>query len=465
MHGFDQFIIGLYLAGILFLGLWSGRRMRSLEDFSVASRGFHAWVVFATLSASFIGGGFTLGNAEKVFVLGIVNIFALYGFSLKEILVATIIAPRMNRFPGTMSVGGIIGQAYGRTARMTAGVFGFLLCAGILGAQVGAMGYVFHLFLGMDQFWGILIGCGIAIAYSTVGGMRAVVFTDILQFVVLAVGIPLALFLGVDKAGGWNAVFQAVPAERLTFLGEMGVLAFVSLFLTFLLGETLVPPYVQRLMIGRNIHQTTLGTLWSGLFSFPFFAVTGCIGLLALSLDPGLDPNLALPYVIKEALPIGLKGLVVAGVISVVMSSADSFLNGAAVSLVSDLILPLRGKPPGEKTALLLARATNLLTGITAVIFSVKIKSVLGILMFAYNFWAPVILPPLVAAFFGLNAGGRIFMAAAAAGVSATWGWNTWLAQASGVDGLIIGVLTNAAVFFIGLYFHGLIGRPAGESG
>ncbi len=449
MHLVDNVILGLYLTAILTIGLWAGRGLKTLEDFSVAGRGFRSWVVFATLSASFIGGGFTIGNSEKVFLIGIVNIFALYGFSLKEILVATVIAPRMDRFPDAMSVGGIMGQSYGKAARVTSGLFGFLLCAGILGAQVGAMGYVFNLFLGVDKMVGILIGCGIAITYSTVGGMRAVVFTDILQFVVLGIGIPLALFLGIDKAGGWGAVMSAVPAERLLPLGDMSLLAFASLFLTFLLGETLVPPYVQRLMIGKSNKDTARGTLWSGLFSIPFFAITGCIGLVALALDPGINANLALPYVIQQALPIGLKGLVVAGIISVVMSSADSFLNGAAVCLVSDLVLPLKKKPLDDGKKLVLAKITNLITGITAVIFAVKIESILDILMFAYNFWAPVILPPLVAAFFGVKADGKAFVAAAGSGICATLVWNTWMAQDSGVDGLIVGVVANAVVFAV----------------
>lgn len=449
MHYLDHLIMGLYLVGVLGIGLWAGRGLKTLEDFSVAGRSFKSWVVFATLSASFIGGGFTMGNAEKVYIFGIVNIFALYGFSLKEILVATVIAPRMDRFSEAVSVGGIMGQSYGKAARITSGLFGFLLCAGILGAQVGAMGYVFNLFLGIDKMLGILIGCGIAITYSTVGGMRAVVFTDILQFIVLGVGIPLALFLGIDKVGGWNAVMAAVPAEHLNPLGDMGFVAFASLFLTFLLGETLVPPYVQRLMIGKTTRHTARGTLWSGLFSIPFFAVTGCIGLVALAMNPELNANLALPYVIQQALPIGLKGLVVAGIISVVMSSADSFLNGASVSLISDLVLPLRKKSLSDRKKLIMARLANLLTGITAVVFAIKIESILDILMFAYNFWAPVILPPLVAAFFGVKAKGRVFVAAAFCGIAATWVWNMWMADTSGIDGLIIGVLCNTAVFFI----------------
>lgn len=95
---------------------------------------------------------------------------------------------------------------------------------------------------------------------------------------------------------GWWAVAQAVPLDHLTLLGPTGPWAFISLFLTFLLGETLVPPYVQPLMIGRSTHHTARGILWSGLFSVPFFAISGGIGLVALTLAPNLDLNLAMPY-------------------------------------------------------------------------------------------------------------------------------------------------------------------------
>lgn len=449
----DHMILGASLLAVLVVGLWAGRGVTKLEHFSVAGRQFGAWVIFATLSASFIGGGFTMGNAEKVFLVGVVNIFALWGFSLKEILVATVIAPRMKRFPEAISVGDIMGQAYGKAGRMVTGVFGVMLCAGIMGAQVGAMGYVFNLFLGVDYLVGILIGCSIAIAYSTVGGMRAVVFTDILQFIVLGVGIPLTLILGLDLAGGWRAVADAVPSNHLTLFGNMGPLAFISLFLTFLLGETLVPPYVQRLMIGRSAGHTARGTLWSGLFSVPFFAISGGIGLVALALAPNLDPNLAMPYLVQQALPIGLRGLVVAGIIAVVMSSADSFLNGAAVCLTSDVVLPAMRKSLSGRAQLTLAKAANLITGILAIIFAISIKSVLDILLYAYNFWAPVILPPLVAAFFGTKAGSGLFLASAAAGLGATVFWNAGLGGPGGVDGLIVGVGSNALVFFIGLRF------------
>ena len=445
----DLFSVIVYLGLVLAIGMLASRGVRSLQYFSVAGRSYSSAVIFATLSASFIGGGFTMGNAEKVFIWGIVNIFALWGFSLKEILVATLIAPRMDTFSEAISVGDIMERAYGKTAKLVSGCFAVLLCSGIVGAQVGATGYIFKLFFGVPHSWGILFGFGIVVLYSTIGGMKSVVWTDLLQFLVLSVGIPLTLIFGLYKSGGFEAIRAAIPADHLTFLGSKTPLAFVSLFLTFVLGETLVPPYVQRLLVGRSAKQTSRGTLASGLFSIPFFAITGGIGLVALTLQPELDPNMALPYVIQQVLPLGLKGVVVAGIIAVVMSSADSFLNGAAVAFTNDVVGPLRRRSMSDRQALILAKATTLLVGVLAVIFAIKIKSILDMLIFAYHFWAPVIVIPLAAAFLGIKARARVFMAACIAGLVGMVLWNYLLLAPGGVDGLIIGVLSNTAVFAV----------------
>jgi SSS family solute:Na+ symporter len=119
----DYVIIFLYLSVILLVGLWSGKGMKSLQEFSVSHRSYTSMVIFATLSASFIGGGFSIGNAEKVFRLGIVNIAALWGFSLKEILVARFIAPRTGNFPNVISTGDIMEQGYGKAAKVATGLF------------------------------------------------------------------------------------------------------------------------------------------------------------------------------------------------------------------------------------------------------------------------------------------------------------------------------------------------------
>jgi SSS family solute:Na+ symporter len=340
--------------------------------------------------------------------------------------------------------------AYGRRARVLTGVFSVLICAGILGAQIGALGAIFNVFLGLPVFAGIFIGCAIVFFYSTIGGMAAVVKTDILQFFLLIIGIPLVFVLGVRQAGGWDAFVSAIPADHLRVLGDgMPLGVFVSLFLVFVFGETLVPPYVQRLLIGRDAKATTWGNFSSGVVSLPFFLVTGGIGLIALQLNPAMAANVALPETVKMVAPIGVAGLIIAGVISIVMSSADSFLNASSVALVQDVWKPLSRNVPTEQQSLRVARWTNALTGGLALIFALSIPNVLDILIAAYDFWAPTILVPLAAVLLGFRVAPGSFYAAVIPGVIGTLAWDRLFDRPWGVQGFLIGTLLAFASFLI----------------
>ncbi len=445
----DIAILFVYLAGILAFGLWCGKGVRTLQGYSVAGRSYGAGVIFCTLAASFIGGGFSVGNAGKVFLLGIASIVALWGFSLMQFLVATKIAPRMDCFRDMLSVGDIMARNFGIPGKILTGIFSFLVCAGIVGAQVGAMGKVFEVFIGIPPLWGALIGCGIVIAYAATGGMKAVVLTDVVQFILLAVGIPLTLILGIEAVGGWTSLVEKIPATHWEVpAAGTAWTALISLFLIFLLGETLVPPYVQRLLIARDAKAVRRGTFWAALFSVPFFVVSGTIGLVAFALQPSLDSNLAMPHVVNAVLPPVLKGIVVAAVIAIVMSSADSFLNAASVAVTNDIVRPLVRTPLSERRLLLIAQITTVAVGVLAIWFAISIQSVLDILIYAYNFWAPIILVPLIAVLMGSRAGLPAFLGAATAGLVVNIGWDIWLGKPWEIEGLVVGVAANAMVFF-----------------
>jgi len=450
MFDVDVAVVAVYLTLVLAVGLWSGRNTVSLEQYAVVNRSFGAWVIFATMSASFIGGGFSTGNAAKVYLFGIANIVALWGFSAKEMLVATYIAPKVARIPGAISVGDIMASAYGKPGRVITGLAALFLCTGIVGAQVGAMGIVFNVFYGMDRMWGIALGCGIVILYTAFGGMRAVVFTDLIQFAVLAVGMPLVLFFGINHVGGIDALTAAVPADRLTVPGSHYTwIEMLGLFLVFMFGETLVPPYVQRLCIGRDVSRAARGTFFAGVFSIPFFAVTGLIGLVALAINPSLDPNLGMAEVVVTVMPPVLKGLVIAAVISIVMSSADSFLNSASIAFINDIVRPLRAKPVSDRQWLYLAQLVTFTVGVLSVIFAVAIEGILDILIYAYTYWAPIVLVPLVATIYGYRKGVAGFIASAMAGLVVATVWDNVLGAPFAIAGLVVGVFANLAVFSV----------------
>ena len=160
---YDFSIIIIFLAVNLLIGGFTSRYIKTLDHFSVGSRSFSTFAVFASLSATYIGGGYTLGNAAKVYEIGIVFAFALLGFSLKEILVAQFIAPRMDAFRDCLSIGDIMERRYGTVAKIVTGVFAILICTGILGAQVGAMAAIFERFFHLPASLGVIIGFGVII--------------------------------------------------------------------------------------------------------------------------------------------------------------------------------------------------------------------------------------------------------------------------------------------------------------
>jgi SSS family solute:Na+ symporter len=155
-----------------------------------------------------------------------------------------------------------------------------------------------------------------------------------------------------------------------------------------------------------------------------------------------------MPSVIKSALPIGLRGFVAAGVISIVMSSADSFLNGAATGCVNDIVGVFSDNISPRKQ-LFLARTTNLLVGVLAVVFAISIPNILDILIFAYNFWAPTILVPLAAALLGFRTSKAAFVTGITMGVFGTIAWKYGLGDPNGFDGLVFGIFCNLVGFTI----------------
>ncbi|GHB40333.1 solute:Na+ symporter, SSS family protein [Pseudovibrio japonicus] len=444
----DIIIVGGYLSLILIIGLWCSKDIQGFKQYATASGGVGPLIIFATMSASFIGGGFSNGNAEKVFIFGIANIVCIWGFSLKEIIQARYIAPRMKYFPNAISVGDILAPAYGKIGRIVGGLGGILLCCGIVGAQVGAIGIVFNVLFGLDRIVGIAIGCSIVILYTTMGGMRAVIYTDIAQFIMLAIGMPLTLIFGVYYAGGIEAIYHSVPVDHLTLPGpEFGWFGLIGLILVFMVGETLIPPLIQRLLAARTPEDAAKGSLYSGLFSIFFFAITGLIGLVALTIDPTIAPENAMAFVVTTALPTVVKGLVVAGMISIVMSSADSYLNAASTTFVNDVLKPIWTRPISDINLLFIAKTVTLVIGITSVLFAIAIESVLDILLYAYNFWAPMVLAPLVAAIFGLKRGPLAFLTGAIAGICATTIWSTVLGDPGSFPGSVVGLFVNLTVF------------------
>lgn len=464
----DHVIILAYLAALLGLSFAASQKIKTLDDYAVAGRAYPGWVIFATLTASLVGGGYTLGNAEAIYNTGIIFMFAMWGLGVREIAVAFFIAPYMQRFRSAISIGDIMSEAYGGTPmKVCAGLFSGLLCAGIVGAQVLAIGYIFMGLLQISIYTGALLGFGIIILYTTVGGFKAVVWTDVMQFFILMIGLPATVIFGLINAGGIEQVLQTIPAERLDIFAQITPIAFVSLFAFYLFGEALAPPYVQRLLVGKNKQAVVRGALWTGILAIPLSVVVALIALSALAINAnlpfcnmGISGCQIMPFLIQDVLPIGVSGIVIAAMLAVIMSSADSYLNAAAVNLVHDVIKPVFGAKLSNKNELCATRVLTMLTGIAAIFLALSYENLVEGMIKIYGLWAPVILIPLIAAVRGYKTSTGKIAIVVVSGLLTSIIIDYGLPGLA-VNGILAGLIASCLAFALVYFKMGASGRGA----
>lgn len=449
MHWLDWLAIAVYFALLILIGVQTMRRVSTADDFAVAGNRIIWPVFFGSLAAAFLGGGASLGVAGATMRDGYVYMLAFAAFGLQTFLVGLFVAPRLKNYRGAHTLGDVMHEHYGRPARVVTGVLSVALCTGILGAQALAVGTVVNATLGLPVVPSVVVGMGIVILYSTMGGAWAVIQTDLLQFVFLGVLIPVALLIGLDAVGGAGALVAQLPADHMSVMGDYSATQFIGLFAAFLLGETLVPPYVQRTFSTPDSTHARRGFALSGAFSFVFFFVSASIGLVALVLYPDVPTDSALPTVVSNLMPVGLLGLVVAALLAVVMSTASGYINSTAVSFTDDLYRPLSGAPVGDRRRVTIERVVSVVVGAGATVFALSVPSIVDALLYSYTLWAPTMIVPLLGAvLFGARSGPAA-LSAIAAGAAVTGLWEWGLDRPFELDGLLPGVVANLIVFVV----------------
>ena len=389
-------IVLLYFAFILFKGLRTGRRVRNQEDFLLAGRSVPWPLLLATMAATIVGGGFSIGAVGQTYELGVAMLLISAGGYLQLIFSGLFIAPAFRR-SGVYTVAGYFGFRFNRHARLVAFLLSLLFSIGVLGAQMVAFGKIITAMIPEVPYTtAVIIGAALVILYSTVGGLMAVIRTDVYQFIFLVLGFGLTVLLTLPEID--QSAVAAIPSEFFSPEAGKGWLWLVSMFFAFLLGETFAPGYATRFCVGKDVRDTKRGIVGAGVFLLLFFPVViYFIGTFARANLPGIDPEMALPAtVIALNNPI-VAGLIVAALMSAVMSSADSILNSATAIITKDFweeyVLPRR---PESKSGLRVARLGSLLLGIGGLILAIARPDVIDLLLLTYSLWAPGIIVPVV---------------------------------------------------------------------
>jgi SSS family solute:Na+ symporter len=449
VHPLDLVILALYGVGMLMVGLYFHRRQTDLEEYLVGGRNMGAAHIGLSVVATDVGGGFSIGLGGLGFVMGLSASWLLFTGLLGAWLSAVFLLPRVKALGQTLghrSFPAFLGYRFGEPTRLLAAGVSAVGYAGFTGAQILAGATLAAAAFDVPMLHAVAGMSVVIVTYTALGGLEAVVYTDTLQWGVLFLGLGLlGLPLALRAVGGVSGLAEALPPEHLSLTNiGLGQLA------TWLV--TIVPIWFVAMTVYQRIHATrdlaTARRAWifAGLLEYPGMAFLGAaLGMCARVLYPAAEPEMGLPMLVRDVLPTGASGLVLAAYFAAIMSTADSCLLASVGNVVDDL--GGRGQTTEEDTGgrLGLSRLLTVLIGLGSVAFALYAPTVIDSILLAYAFLVGGLFVPTMAALFWPRAGGRAaFLAILAGGVTTVvlsardWGL--------GVEPIFVGLGLSALV-------------------
>lgn len=405
----DIGIIIIYLVLCLAIGLKKYGKIKTIRDYALGTKPFATTVLFCTTFATAISSSKTIGFVGKAYEIGMTFIVPILCAPFGWFIMAKIFLPNLEflRQKKFMSLSDIMEYWYGKEARWATNICALLITIGVTAVSISAIGYLLHYFLHIPKSLGMLIGVLTVTIYSAIGGIQAVALTDVFQFLIFFLAIPIACAIGIDKVGGVSDVFKALPATHLA-IDSKNIVLFLSILFCYLIPAADIP-YIQRTLIAKDAKQFKRTFVTTGILMWPFTIIILFIGLITYKLNPNIEPSTALYYFVDNTLPSVAKGLMVAGLLAVIMSSQDSFLNAAGVLIARDVCKQLWPKL-SNKDELIIARVSCVLISILAISVVMIKQDILSIVWFIGNFYDPIITMPLLAALLGARMSGRSFV-------------------------------------------------------
>ncbi|MFQ6723671.1 MAG: sodium:solute symporter family transporter [Opitutales bacterium] len=455
MHVVDISIIVAFLLATLYIGFSSGKKIKTFSDYAIGNRKFSDFAICCTVAATCIGGSSTMGGVGKAYEIGITQFLAQIGMPISFIIIGSLLAHRFCNYYGCCSLGDMFFKSYGTIGKVLVGITGCIYEILSAGMQLMAMGIALSVLTGLPYIACLLISGGIIFIYTGRGGIKAVTFTDILQFVVIMVAIPILLITVISKIGGIHALVENLPQSHVTITGENFNR---YLFLMFpLMLPTLSPIHVQRLLMTSNKKQgkkAYYNLCWIYLL---VVIMTIFLGLSARVLFPALHhTDRALFTIISNCLPVGIFGVAVIGILAVLMSTADSTINSGSIMLVNDIILPFIKKEVSDAQKLKMSRISSFVIGIAAIIVISQATSLFEVKVFMRTLWLSIILGPLYFALFNMKISIRGLILSALIGLFTFIFWNVKIKPITKIDGLFPGLFANMITV---LFFYFLGGR------
>lgn len=416
MHWIDILIFGLYLIFMLSVGFYFLKRNKDLDDYFVGGRSMDAWHIGLSVAATDVGGGFSIGLGGLGFVMGLSGSWLLFSGIIGAWVSAVVLIPKVSKLAqkhNLLSFPQFLKGIFNQKVAFIAGIISAVGYLGFTSSQILAGAKVASASFGsLSMKEALVIMGGITVVYTVIGGMKAVIYTDTIQWILLISGLILiAVPFSYIAIGGYPAIIETLPHDYLSFANiswQKLFNWFITIFPIWFIGMTLY----QRIYAAGTIKTARKAWFIAGLFEYPVMAFCGAVlGMFAkVAFEKGMisagglyqgadiDPELGLPLLLRTILPVGLTGIILSAYFSAIMSTADSCLMAASGNIITDIF---RINPSGK--ILRWSQISTLTVGVLALLVSLWAPSVLGLMMYSYAFMVSGLFVPVLAAIFHKN--------------------------------------------------------------
>ena len=435
----DLVIIVLYMIGMLFVGVWFVKRIKNTGDYYVAGRTLGPFVLTATVCASIIGGSAMMGRAGIAYTTGFKAVMTAIPY-LIGMFIFSAIAGRIQEVGFTRNINSIpelFNYRFNSTARCILAFMIVFTMMGTVAAQVTATATIIKMLgneFGISYEAGALAATLIFIIYTAASGLFGVVYTDVLQFFMLIIFVYILIpFSSIRYLGGFSSFWQNLDKSYLVF-----TLAGAEMW--------------QRAFAAKSKKAATQGMFWGTSIYMVTIALVFFMGLAGQQILPDVvasygSSDAVVPALAVSILPPGLTGLALAGILSVMMSTADSYLLVSVQTFVHDLGKNFMPEMT-EKHEILMSRVMSVVLAMGALIIALYIKNAYNVLMFAWSFYAAAAGLPSLAALYWKKATSQGIISAMTGGFVVCVGWklagNPWGLGETVPGALVCGILLVA---------------------
>ncbi len=464
----DIIIFIVYFAAMLGVGVYFFKKNKNLEDYYVGGRELGSWHVGLSVVATDVGGGFSIGLGGLGYMIGLAGSWMLFTGLIGAWLSAVVLIPIISKLSSKhkfLTFPQVFTHFYDHKVALIAGIISAIGYIGFTSSQLLAGAKLASAtFVEIDLKTALIIMGFVVVVYTGIGGLKAVIYTDTIQWIVLMsglilIGIPVSYY----AIGGIKAIHETIGPEFLSLTNvkwQQLVNWGVTIIPIWFVGMTLY----QRIYASKSEKQAKKAWFIAGLFEWPimaFMGVTlgmfsrvayekGMFAYLGYAIGSTIDAEMGLPILLNTVLPAGLMGLVLSSYFSAILSTADSCLMAASGNLQTDILEKFIPFKKDTKSQLKISQILTLAIGAISIFLASYMSNVLELMLYSYAFMVSGLFVPVLAALYTKHPDSTAALASMLIGGSTTIVLIILnIGLPFGLSANIFGILASAIVYLI----------------